>query len=107
MWRTVFEGGGPEATAAIVRADLAVSPCLASLVPANLDILQRYAGPPTLPDFALKRYTPRQASGAIAGLGQLIRDALARGRRTAHRRRERAEPGPHHLFAVQRSASLI
>lgn len=82
-WRTVFEGG-IEATAATVRADLAVTAWLASTVPAELDILPAGSGLPELPNFAINLYLPRHPVGAAAmGFAHHIRDGLARRRHAA------------------------
>ncbi len=82
-WRTVFEGGSIEATAATVRADLAVTAWLASAVPAGLDILPAGSDLPELPNFAIN-LLPRHGTGAAATeLARHIRDGLVRHRRAA------------------------
>lgn len=82
-WRTVFEGS-MEATAATVRADLAVTARLASTVPAELDILPAGPGLPDLPNFAISLHLPRHPAGAAAmGLARCIRDGLTRHRDAA------------------------
>jgi DNA-binding transcriptional LysR family regulator len=82
-WRTVFESGSFEATAATVRYDLAVTVSLASTVPADLDILPPDAGLPVLPCFAVNLYLPRgQGSPAAAELARQLREGLARDRQT-------------------------
>jgi DNA-binding transcriptional LysR family regulator len=53
-WRTVFESGNIEATAATVRAGLAITTWFALTVPAGLEILAPHAaGLPALPPFAI------------------------------------------------------
>lgn len=82
-WRTVFEGS-MEATAATVRADLAVTAWLAATVPAGLDILPAGSGLPDLPNFAVNLYLPGHPAGAAAtGLARCIRDGLVRRRHAA------------------------
>lgn len=83
-WRTVFEGGGTEATAATVRADLAITAWLASTVPSTLNILDADSGLPELPNFAISLLFPRHEVGAaVAELARHIRDGLVRHRRAA------------------------
>jgi DNA-binding transcriptional LysR family regulator len=77
-WRTVFEGGSIEATAATVRADLAVTVWLARTVPSELDILPAGAGLPELPTFAINLLLPHYGTGAaVTELARYIRDVLA------------------------------
>lgn len=81
-WRTVFENGNLDATAATVRMDLAVTTWLASTVPADLEILGR--GLPELPNFAITLHQPSEAAGpAATELARFIRDGLTRSRRAA------------------------
>ena len=78
-WRTQFEGGSLDATAAMVRADLAVSAWLASAIPPGLDVLPPAAGLPELPAFAISLLGGAgPAPPAVAGLADLLRDAFAR-----------------------------
>ena len=80
-WRTVFENGGIEATAATVRADLAVTAWLASTVPPELDILSAGSGLPELPNFAITLLPPRHGAGtATMEFARHIRDGLVRHR---------------------------
>ena len=79
-WRTVFENGSLEATAATVQADLAVTARLASTVPAELDILPAGSGLPKLPSFAVSLYLPRDRAAAATALARHIRDGLVRHR---------------------------
>ena len=83
-WRTVFEGGGLEATTATVRADLAVTARLASTIPPGLDALPADAGLPELPPFAINLHLSRtDARPATAELARRIRHALAEKPRAA------------------------
>ena len=80
----VFENGGIEATAATVRADLAVTAFLASTVPPELDILPPSFGLPELPNFAINLHLPRHQPGtATAGFARHVRDGLVRRRHAA------------------------
>lgn len=65
-WKAVFENGNLDATAATVRADLAVTAWLASTVPADLDILDRSAQLPPLPSFAINLHLPRHTPSPAA-----------------------------------------
>lgn len=77
-WRTLFEAGSLEATAAMVRSDLAVTAWLASTVPADLDILSADADLPELPSFAINLHMPNgHASPATNELARRIRGSLA------------------------------
>lgn len=79
-WRTVFESGSIDATAATVRADLAVTASLASTVPSEFDILAPECGLPELPAFAIHlNVAGVPASPAALALGRLIREDFARG----------------------------
>ncbi|MBN3787026.1 LysR substrate-binding domain-containing protein [Burkholderia sp. Ac-20353] len=78
-WRTVFENGSVDATAATVRSDLAVTVWLASTVPADLDILPADSGLPELPAFAINLHLPRgQGSPAATELAHHLRNGFAR-----------------------------
>lgn len=80
-WRTVFENGGIEATAATVRADLAVTAWLAATVPADLQILGVESGLPELPSFAIGLHVAPHATGAaVEELVRGLREGLARSR---------------------------
>ena len=76
-WRTVFESGNIEATAATVRSDVAVTAWLASTVPADLEIVRHRALPP-LPDFALCLKLPHVTSPAANDFARYVRDGLLR-----------------------------
>ncbi|MBU9337952.1 LysR substrate-binding domain-containing protein [Burkholderia multivorans] len=83
-WRTVFENGSLDATAATVRADLAVTVWLASTVPADLDILPADCGLPALPNFAINLHLPRgQRTPAATELARHLRNGFARVRTAA------------------------
>ncbi|WP_321818950.1 MULTISPECIES: LysR substrate-binding domain-containing protein [unclassified Burkholderia] len=83
-WRTVFENGSIDATAATVRSDLAVTVWLASTVPADLDILPADSGLPALPNFAINLHLPRgQHAPAAAELARHLRNGFARVRAAA------------------------
>ena len=82
VWRTVFEGGGTEATAATVRAELAVTAWLASTVPSELDILGAGSDLPELPNFAINLLLPHHGiNAAVAELARHTRDGLVRHQR--------------------------
>ncbi|KAB0656990.1 LysR family transcriptional regulator [Burkholderia sp. AU33545] len=83
-WRTVFENGSIDATAATVRSDLAVTVWLASTVPVDLDILPADSGLPALPNFAINLHLPRgEPTPAAAELGRHLRNGFARMRAAA------------------------
>jgi len=76
-WRTVFENGVMEATAATVRADLAVTAWLVSTVPGDLVVLGPDSGLPDLPTFSINLHLPeRSAALPVAELARHIRRAL-------------------------------
>ncbi|MFM0572496.1 LysR substrate-binding domain-containing protein, partial [Paraburkholderia caledonica] len=82
LWRTVFENGSVDATAATVRSDLAITAWLASTVPPELDILPPESGLPELPAFAINLHLPpSQNSPAVTELARHVRDGLTRFRR--------------------------
>ena len=83
-WRTVFENGSIDATAATVRADMAVTTWLAGTVPVDLDILSVETGLPELPSFAISLQVGagRQSTAAEA-LARHIRGLLGRPRQAA------------------------
>ncbi|KVT16512.1 LysR family transcriptional regulator [Burkholderia sp. MSMB1459WGS] len=83
-WRTVFENGSLDATAATVRADLAVTVWLASTVPPDLDILSAGSGLPALPNFSIDLHVPRgQHTPAATELARYLRNGFARLRAVA------------------------
>lgn len=78
-WRTVFENGSIDATAATVRTDLAVTAWLACTVPADLEILGPESGLPALPSFAICLHRPRRGtSTATEALARHLRDQMLR-----------------------------
>lgn len=78
-WRTVFENGSIDTTAATVRSDLAVTAWLASTVPPELDILTSDSGLPELPGFGINLYlSPGQNLPAVSELARHLRDGLTR-----------------------------
>jgi DNA-binding transcriptional LysR family regulator len=78
-WRTVFENGSIDATAAMVRSDLAITAWLASTVPPDLDILTPDSNLPELPGFAISLHlSPHQHSPAVTALAQHMREGLTR-----------------------------
>ena len=77
-WRAAFDNGGVEATIATVRADLAVTAWLASVVPDGLDILSSADGLPDLPPFSINLHlTERDLAPAATALARHIRAELA------------------------------
>jgi DNA-binding transcriptional LysR family regulator len=80
-WRTVFENGSIDATAATVRSDLAITAWLVSTVPPELDILPPESGLPELPGFAIILHlSPGQNLPAVTELARHVRDGLTRVR---------------------------
>jgi hypothetical protein len=78
-WRTVFENGSIDATAATVRSDLAITAWLASTVPSELDILTAESGLPELPGFGINlHFSPGQNSPAVSELARHMREGLTR-----------------------------
>lgn len=75
-WRTVFESGNIEATAATVRSGLAVTMWLSSTVPADLEILSGSVGLPPLPAFAVHLRLPETPCKAALAFAALAREAL-------------------------------
>lgn len=78
-WRTVFENGSIDATAATVRSDLAVTVWLASTVPEGLDVLPPESGLPELPGFAINLHVARgQGAAAVGALARCLKEGLGR-----------------------------
>jgi DNA-binding transcriptional LysR family regulator len=74
-WRTVFESGNIEATAATVRAGLAITTWLASTVPADLETLAPHAaGLPALPPFAICLRLPATVQPAALEFARCVRE---------------------------------
>jgi len=77
-WRAAFDNGGVEATIATVRADLAVTAWLASVVPDGLEILSGADGLPDLPPFSINLHlSGRDLASAATELARHIRAELA------------------------------
>ncbi|MEX3859770.1 DNA-binding transcriptional LysR family regulator [Paraburkholderia youngii] len=77
-WRTVFESGNIEATAATVRAGLAVTSWLASTVPADLETLTpRVSGLPALPPFAICLRLPATVQPAAQEFARHVRESMS------------------------------
>ncbi|MBB5446854.1 MULTISPECIES: LysR substrate-binding domain-containing protein [unclassified Paraburkholderia] len=77
-WRTVFESGNIEATAATVRAGLAITAWLASTVPADLETLTfRVSGLPALPPFAICLRLPATVQPAALEFARHVRDSMS------------------------------
>ncbi|MBO3681370.1 LysR substrate-binding domain-containing protein [Streptomyces sp. NEAU-YJ-81] len=76
-WRTMFENGTIEATAATVRMDMAVTPMLASTVPQDLAVLDHHAALPPLPSFAVNLHLPDTGPSPTAHeLATRLREAI-------------------------------
>ncbi|WP_069265771.1 LysR substrate-binding domain-containing protein [Paraburkholderia nodosa] len=77
-WRTVFESGNIEATAATVRAGLAITTWLASTVPADLETLAPQAtGLPALPPFAICLRLPATVQPAAQEFARHVRESMS------------------------------
>ena len=77
-WRTVFESGNIEATAATVRAGLAITAWLASTVPADLETLAPHAaGLPALPPFAICLRLPATVQPAALEFARCVRESMS------------------------------
>ncbi|MBC8724641.1 LysR family transcriptional regulator [Paraburkholderia sp. 31.1] len=77
-WRTVFESGNIEATAATVRAGLAITAWFASTVPADLETLTfRVSGLPVLPPFAICLRLPATVQPAAQEFARHVRDSMS------------------------------
>lgn len=77
-WRTVFESGNIEATAATVRAGLAITAWLVSTVPSDLEIIQPQAvGLPALPPFAVCLRLPATAQPAALEFARCVRESMS------------------------------
>jgi DNA-binding transcriptional LysR family regulator len=78
-WRTVFENGSFEATAATVRVGLAVTAWLASTVPDDLQVLSTDAGLPALPAFAICLRLPTTVQPVVEVFTQCLLKSMALG----------------------------
>lgn len=88
VWRTVFESGSIEATAATVRAGLALTTWLLSTLPADLETLApEAAGLPALPSFAISLRLPATASPAATEFARCVRESMVRGESTDRSRK--------------------
>jgi DNA-binding transcriptional LysR family regulator len=77
-WRTVFESGNIEATAATVRAGLAITAWLESTVPADLEMLgPQAAGLPLLPSFAICLRLPATVLPAAQEFARYVRETMS------------------------------
>ena len=65
-WWTVCETSNMEPYVATLKADLAVSPLLASTVPEDLQVLGAEAGLPPLPKFYINLHLPKAGAGDVA-----------------------------------------
>jgi DNA-binding transcriptional LysR family regulator len=84
-WRTVFESGNIEATAATVRAGLAITAWLVSTVPADLETLTpQAAGLPALPPFAICLRLPAVAQPAAQEFARYVRESMSNDAGTTH-----------------------
>lgn len=73
-WKCVFENGNIDATLAAVRADLAVSAALASMVQPDLSVLSDGRDLPALPAFAVTLHvSPLMQSAGIVELASFLR----------------------------------
>jgi len=76
-WRTVFENGNIDATMTTVRADMAVTPSLAAVVPRDLKVLGPDSGLPPLPNFSISLFLrPGNIDLAVGELADHIRAAF-------------------------------
>lgn len=77
-WRSVFESGNIDATAATVRAGLAVTAWLVSTVPNDLKILDPAAvNLPALPPFVICLRLPTTLQPAARDFAQCVREAMS------------------------------
>ncbi|MDR5827900.1 LysR substrate-binding domain-containing protein [Caballeronia sp. LP006] len=76
-WRTVFESGNIEATAATVRAGLAITAWLAFTVPTDLERLAPHeSGLPALPPFAICLQLPQSIQPAALEFATCVRESM-------------------------------
>ncbi|WP_144138282.1 LysR substrate-binding domain-containing protein [Paraburkholderia sp. BCC1884] len=86
-WRTVFESGNIEATAATVRAGLAVTTWLVSTVPADLEtIAPPVVGLPALPPFAICLRLPPTVQPAAEEFARYVRESMSNDVAATHAR---------------------
>jgi len=76
-WKPVFENGTIDATMTTVRADLAVTVSLASVIPPDLEVLGQDTGLPDLPSFAINLYLNTSVVNPAAHqLARHLRDGI-------------------------------
>lgn len=86
-WRTVFESGNIETTAATVRAGLAITAWLVSTVPPDLEtIVPHAAGLPVLPPFAICLRLPSAAQPAALEFARYVRESMSNNAAIPHSR---------------------
>ncbi|QCP54891.1 LysR family transcriptional regulator [Trinickia violacea] len=86
-WRTVFESGNIEATAATVRAGLAITAWLVSTVPPDLETIEPHAaGLPALPPFAICLRLPSTAQPAALEFARYVRESMSNNAAIPHSR---------------------
>jgi DNA-binding transcriptional LysR family regulator len=86
-WRTVFESGNIEATAATVRAGLAITTWLVSTVPADLETIAPHAaGLPALPPFAICLRLPPTVQPAAQEFARYVRESMSNDAAAMHPR---------------------
>jgi DNA-binding transcriptional LysR family regulator len=86
-WRTVFESGNIEATAATVRAGLAITTWLVSTVPADLETLApQAAGLPALPPFAICLRLPPTVQQTAQEFARHVRESISNDAATTRAR---------------------
>ncbi|WP_345816246.1 LysR substrate-binding domain-containing protein [Paraburkholderia sp. PREW-6R] len=84
-WRTVFESGNIEATAATVRAGLAVTTWLVSTVPSDLEIVAPHAVRlPALPSFAICLRLPATVQPVAQEFARHVRESMSNGAAATH-----------------------
>lgn len=89
-WRTVFESGNIEATAATVRAGLAITAWLASTVPPDLETIPPHAaGLSALPAFAICLRLPSTAQPSALAFARYVRESMSNNAGVSHSRLEK------------------
>lgn len=79
-WRSVFENGNIEATAATVRAGLALTAWLRSTLPADVEPLTpKASGLPALPQFAICLRLPATVQPAAQEFARYARESISNG----------------------------
>lgn len=86
-WRTVFESGNIEASAATVRAGLAITAWLVSTVPPDLETIVPHAvGLPALPPFAICLRLPSTVPPAALEFARYVRESMSNNAAITHSR---------------------